>query len=89
MRWLGVAPARPLTMGGAFEHFLLHTGGRGVLDVIETKLGLTPEQVRPLSPSSTAWAPLGRQFVARVDPNAYACVFLVQLQLPSESWAPV
>ena len=29
----------------AFEHFLLHTGGRGVLDAVESKLELTPEQV--------------------------------------------
>lgn len=47
MRWLGVAPRTPPTMARAFEHFLLHTGGRGVLDVFESKLGLAPDQVAP------------------------------------------
>ena len=31
----------------AFEHFLLHTGGRGVIDELEEKLHLTPTQVQP------------------------------------------
>lgn len=31
----------------AFEHFLLHTGGRGVIDELEEKLHLTPKQVQP------------------------------------------
>ena len=31
----------------AFEHFLLHTGGRGVIDELETSLKLTPEQAKP------------------------------------------
>ena len=47
MRWLGMAPTTPPTMARAFEHFLLHTGGRGVLDVFESKLGLAPDQVAP------------------------------------------
>ena len=31
----------------AFEHYLLHTGGRGVIDELEEKLHLTPKQVQP------------------------------------------
>jgi 3-ketoacyl-CoA synthase len=31
----------------AFEHFLLHTGGRGVIDELEKALGLTPELAAP------------------------------------------
>ena len=31
----------------AFEHFLLHTGGRGVIDELEEKLHLTTKQVQP------------------------------------------
>lgn len=31
----------------AFEHFLLHTGGRGVIDELEEKLHLAPKQVQP------------------------------------------
>ena len=48
LRRLGlVGPAPPSAMAAAFQHYLLHTGGRGVLDVFESKLGLTPEQVAP------------------------------------------
>lgn len=32
---------------GAFEHFLLHTGGRAVIDEMEEKLSLTPAQCQP------------------------------------------
>ena len=31
----------------AFTHFCLHTGGRGVLDELETSLMLTPEDMEP------------------------------------------
>ena len=31
----------------AFEVFCLHTGGRAVLDSLETQLSLTPELMRP------------------------------------------
>ena len=31
----------------AFEHFLLHTGGRGVIDELESSLGLTSELAAP------------------------------------------
>lgn len=31
----------------AIQHFLLHTGGRGVIDELETNLKLTPEQAQP------------------------------------------
>jgi 3-ketoacyl-CoA synthase len=31
----------------AFEHFCIHTGGRGVIDAIEAQLLLTPEHVAP------------------------------------------
>ncbi len=31
----------------AFDHFLLHTGGRGVLDAVEEKLNLTKEHMAP------------------------------------------
>lgn len=31
----------------AFEHFLLHTGGRAVIDEMEEKLSLTPAQCQP------------------------------------------
>ena len=34
----------------AFEHFLLHTGGRAVIDEMEEKLSLTPKQVPSLAP---------------------------------------
>jgi predicted naringenin-chalcone synthase len=32
-------------MAAAFQHYLLHTGGRGVLDSVQSSLGLSPEQV--------------------------------------------
>lgn len=31
----------------AFDHFLLHTGGRAVIDELEDKLRLNPKQVQP------------------------------------------
>ena len=31
----------------AFEHFLLHTGGRGVIDDLEESLRLSPKQAQP------------------------------------------
>ena len=31
----------------AFDHFCLHTGGRGVLDELEASLTLTPEDMEP------------------------------------------
>ena len=31
----------------AFQHFLLHTGGRGVIDDLETSLKLDAKQVQP------------------------------------------
>ena len=31
----------------AFEHFLLHTGGRGVIESLEEELQLSPEQAKP------------------------------------------
>ena len=31
----------------AFEHFCIHTGGRGVIEEIEKQLHLTPEQTKP------------------------------------------
>jgi 3-ketoacyl-CoA synthase len=31
----------------AFEHFLLHTGGRGVIDELEKALGLTEALAKP------------------------------------------
>ena len=31
----------------AFEHFLLHTGGRGVIDELEDNLRLTPKMAMP------------------------------------------
>ena len=31
----------------AFDHFLLHTGGRGVLEALETSLKLKPRQMQP------------------------------------------
>lgn len=31
----------------AFEHFCIHTGGRGVIDAIEKQLELTPEAIKP------------------------------------------
>lgn len=31
----------------AFEHFCIHTGGRGVIEEIEKQLQLSPEQVQP------------------------------------------
>lgn len=31
----------------AFEHFCIHTGGRGVIDAIEKQLELLPENVAP------------------------------------------
>lgn len=33
--------------GRAFDHFLLHTGGRGVIDALEEHLQLTAKQVQP------------------------------------------
>jgi 3-ketoacyl-CoA synthase len=31
----------------AFDHFCIHTGGRGVIDEMEKQLALTPELVAP------------------------------------------
>lgn len=31
----------------AFEHFCIHTGGRGVIEEIEKQLHLKPEHVQP------------------------------------------
>ena len=31
----------------AFEHFCIHTGGRGVIDEMERQLRLTPELMQP------------------------------------------
>ena len=31
----------------AFQHFLLHTGGRGVLKALEAALKLSPQQAEP------------------------------------------
>ena len=31
----------------AFEHFCIHTGGRGVIEEIEKQLQLAPESVQP------------------------------------------
>ena len=57
----------------AFEHFLLHTGGRAVIDEMEEKLSLTPKQVQPskdalyrfgnTSAASTWCAPLGPNII--------------------------
>ena len=33
-------------MASAFDHFLLHTGGRGILDELEKELSLAPDQAR-------------------------------------------
>ncbi len=39
------------SMATAFDHFLLHTGGRGILDELEKELGLAPGQARSLADS--------------------------------------
>lgn len=31
----------------SFEHFLVHTGGRAVIEEVEKKLALTPKHVQP------------------------------------------
>ena len=33
--------------GRAFEHFCIHTGGRGVIDGMEKQLGLTTAHMQP------------------------------------------
>lgn len=40
------AAAQSWTMASAFDHFLLHTGGRGILDELEKELSLAPDQAR-------------------------------------------
>jgi 3-ketoacyl-CoA synthase len=40
----------------AFEHFCIHTGGRGVLDEMEKNLQLTEEQVEPSRMALYRWA---------------------------------
>ena len=37
-------------MASAFDHFLLHTGGRGILDELEKELSLAPDQARARYP---------------------------------------
>ena len=39
----------------AFDHFCLHTGGRGVLDELEKSLKLTPEDMEPSRRTLHAW----------------------------------
>ena len=46
MKRLGLAPEKPPTIKKAFDHFVIHTGGRAVLDAMESCLGLSPAQVR-------------------------------------------
>lgn len=42
----GIQPYVP-NFKRAFEHFIIHTGGRAVIDEIEKQLGLTPYLVQP------------------------------------------
>jgi len=50
---LGLATGADWSLSHAFEHYLLHTGGRGILDELEKELGLAPDQARvPTLPSS-------------------------------------
>jgi hypothetical protein len=43
---LGLATGADWSLSRAFEHYLLHTGGRGILDELEKELGLAPDQAR-------------------------------------------
>lgn len=52
----------------AFEHFCIHTGGRGVIEEIEKQLQLAPDNVQPSkdtlfrygnTSSSSIWSVLG------------------------------
>lgn len=42
-----VQPSYIPDFGRAFDHFLLHTGGRGVLEALEEALRLSPKQMQP------------------------------------------
>ena len=53
----------------AIQHFLLHTGGRGVIDELEESLKLAPEQAKPAkdtlyrfgnTSAASTWYILGR-----------------------------
>ena len=52
MRRLGLAPVATPTVGKAFDHFLIHTGGQAALDAMESCLGLSPAQVRTAIPKN-------------------------------------
>ena len=52
LKWLGLAPVATPTIEKAFDHFVIHTGGRAVLDAMEISLGLSPAQVRTADPVS-------------------------------------
>ena len=41
------APQQPRRIGQAFQHLLLHTGGRGVLDAMQQHLRLSDAQMGP------------------------------------------
>lgn len=44
-------PGAGLSMARAFDHYLLHTGGRGILDELEKELDLAPDQARAAMPA--------------------------------------
>jgi predicted naringenin-chalcone synthase len=49
MKWIdpNSVDASQSGLGNVIDHFLIHTGGRGVIDEVEKSLKLTPEQVSP------------------------------------------
>ena len=66
------AAAQGWSMASAFDHFLLHTGGRGILDELEKELSLAPDQARACRLPSLS--PCGRSLCRRPSLTANALI---------------
>lgn len=47
MRWIDPKACDPSQygLGNVIDHYLVHTGGRGIIDEVESQLKLSPDQV--------------------------------------------